>query len=182
MLDAVLGVCVPFPLVVLDKMWKSIVSVLDHCLFHLLWLWIVFNRTRQPGRWQPWRWCNGSSVCSLIHNLFPEIWWYVKAINWGLESVIIAFFWLARECFSLTWSSPQNICRRFKIHQTFWWHGASLSYMCEVQKSIMLCIPAFFRTSITEILSCHLIFKSFLSLSGSGAVCLHDICILEGLQ
>ena len=33
MLDAILGICVPFPSDVLGKMWDSIVSLLDHCLF-----------------------------------------------------------------------------------------------------------------------------------------------------
>ena len=43
----------------------------------------------------------------------------------------------------------------------------------------MLCIPAFFRTSLSEIWSCHLILTAFSnSLNGNGEVSLHDVGIL----
>ena len=42
--SAVLGVRVPFPFGVWGRMWNSIVSVPDHCLFYLLYVNLILVR------------------------------------------------------------------------------------------------------------------------------------------
>ena len=59
---------------------------------------------------------------------------------------------------------PEILHRRPSLvatHQAFLWHGQPIS--AQSFKSVcMLCIPALFRTSVSGILSCLLIFRSFL--------------------
>ena len=84
----------------------------------------------------------------------------LKSLRKALRVSLYRFFWLPWERFP-TWSSPKRhffgkrssgILVTWPVHL----NCANFRRVC------ILCIPALFRTSVSGILSCHLIFRSFL--------------------
>ena len=78
----------------------------------------------------------GTPRCSILRSLFPGLSCNIEILKRGFKGVFVA------------------------AHQAFLWpvhlSCASFNRVCT------LCIFAFFRTSVSGILSCHLIFRSFL--------------------
>ena len=84
----------------------------------------------------------------------------LKSLREALRVSLYRFFWPLWERFP-TCSSPQRIFfgKRSSGILLTW----SVYLNCaNFRRVCTLCIPALFRTSVTEILSCHLIFRSFL--------------------
>ena len=111
-------------------------------------------------------------------SLFPRTHWYFEILQRGFE-----------ECFSSVPSGhlksdfpPVVLHRKLSLevrHASGMLITWPVHLICASFKTaFMLCIPAFFRLSVSGILSCHLILTAF-SNSGNGEVSLHDVGILS---
>ena len=101
-----------------------------------------------------------SPLCTILCNLFPWLCWYVEVFKGGFEGVLVslllttmgAFSYLKFSIFFFFGKCSSGILVIWPVHLN----------CANFRRVRTLCIPALFRTSVSGILSCHLIFRSFL--------------------
>ena len=86
--------------------------------------------------------------------------WYVEVFKGGFDGVLVSLLLTTMGAFSYLKFSIEDF-----LWQTFIRHSGNMG--CHLncgnfRRVCTLCIPALFRTSVSGILSCHLIFRSFL--------------------
>ena len=90
--------------------------------------------------------------------LFPRPYWYFEILQRGFEGVFVAFLLATLRALSLHrklffGSRSSGNLKTCPVHLSC----ASFKTLC------MLCIPAFFRTSVSGIFTCHLVFLTAFS-------------------
>ena len=101
-----------------------------------------------------------SPLCTILCNLFPWLCWYVEIFKGGFEGVLVSLLLTTMGAFSYLKFSIESFFgkRSSGILVTWPVHIKCANF----RRVCTLCIPALFRTSVSGILSCHLIFRSFL--------------------
>ena len=99
-----------------------------------------------------------SPLCTILFNLFPWLCWYVEVFKGGFEGVLVSLLLITMGAYSYLKFSIEDF-----LWQTFIRHSGNMACSNANFKRVWIpCNPALFTTSVSGILSCHLIFRSFL--------------------
>ena len=93
-------------------------------------------------------------LCSILCSLIPELNWKNEILQQGFKGVFVAFLLI---------TFIAVVHRELSLvvaHQSILYNGQS-SLAVHFLRVCMLCIPAFFRASVSGTLSCHLILRAF---------------------
>ena len=101
-----------------------------------------------------------SPLCTILCNLFSWLCWYVEVFKGGFEGVLVSLLLTTMGAFSYLKFSIEDFFGKRSSGILVTWpvhlNCANFRIVCT------LSIPALFRTSVSGILSFHLIFRSFL--------------------